>query len=262
MDAAMGEHGEHYNTRQQSRLRKVSKYHLSRNKVIVVGDSHARGCAEELIPLLRQNFQVTGNVKSGANTRKRVRSPNEESRNATRKDYIVLWTGSNGVSKNNTNEGLKGIEEYVKQYKYNIIVMGIPHRYDLSPTSCVNFEVQKFNRKLKKQMKLHPHVTILDISLDRKYFITHSLHMNATGKHKIAQIIAIQIEDLTAKTKDETVITMPWKLELQSRYRSEEDTNGNTTNESEETTLYHNGGTPPKDSFLVQTETPAAQCGD
>jgi RNase H-fold protein (predicted Holliday junction resolvase) len=59
------------------------------------------------------------------------------------------------VSKNNTNEGLKGIEEYVKEYKYsNIIVTGIPHRYDLSPTSPVNYEVQKFKRKLKKLMKL------------------------------------------------------------------------------------------------------------
>jgi hypothetical protein len=109
----------------------------------------------------------------------------------------------------------------------------------------VNFEVQKFNRKLKKLMKLHPHVTILDISLDRKYFTTHGLHINATGKYKEAQIIARQIEDLTTKTKEETVITMPWKSELQSRHRSEEDTNGNTANEAEGTTLYHNGGTPP-----------------
>jgi hypothetical protein len=69
----------------------------------VVGDSHATGCAEELTPLLRQNFQVTGNVKPGANTSKIVRSPNEESSNATKKDRIVLWTGSNDVSTNNTN---------------------------------------------------------------------------------------------------------------------------------------------------------------
>jgi hypothetical protein len=97
---------ERYNTRQQSRLKKVIKYRLSINKVIVVGDGHARGCAEDLTPLLRQNFQVTENVKP----RKIVRSPNEESSNATKKDYIVLWTGST----NNTNEWLKGIEEYVK----------------------------------------------------------------------------------------------------------------------------------------------------
>jgi hypothetical protein len=98
-------------------------------------------------------------------------------------------------------------------------------------------------------MKQHLHVTILDVSLDTKYFTTHGVHMNATGKYKIAQIIARQIEGLTAKTKEETVITMQWKSELQSRRRSEEDTNRNTANEAEETTLYRNGGAPPKDSF-------------
>jgi hypothetical protein len=79
--------------------------------------------------------------------------------------------------------------------------------------------------------------------------------MNATGKYKIAQIIARQIEDLTAKMKKATVTTMPWKSELQSKHQSQEDTNGNTANEAEETTLYHNGGTPPKDSFLVLTDS-------
>jgi hypothetical protein len=63
----------------------------------VVEDSHTRGCAEELTQLIRQNFQVTGNIKPGANMSKAVRSPNEESSNATKKDYIVLWTGSNDV---------------------------------------------------------------------------------------------------------------------------------------------------------------------
>jgi hypothetical protein len=101
--------------------------------------------------------------------------------------------------------------------------MGILHRYGLSPTSCVNPEVQKFNRKLKKLMKLPPCVIVLDISLGRKYFTTHGLHMNATGKHKIAQIIARQIDD---KMREDNVITMAWKSELQSRHRSEEDTNG------------------------------------
>jgi hypothetical protein len=66
---------------------------------------------------------VTGNVKPGANTSIIVRSPNEESSNLTKKDHIVLWTGSNDVSRDNTKEGLKGIEECVcegtQRYKYN-----------------------------------------------------------------------------------------------------------------------------------------------
>jgi hypothetical protein len=111
--------------------------------------------------------------------------------------------------------------------------MGIPHRHDLATTSCVNIEVQKFNRKLKKLMT-HPHATILDISLDRKHFTTHGLHMNTTGKYKIAQIITKQIKDLTAKKKEENVISMAWKSESQSRHWEEEIYNGSTSNEAEE----------------------------
>jgi hypothetical protein len=34
----------------------------------VAGDSHARGCAEKLIPHLKQHVQVYAYVKPGANT--------------------------------------------------------------------------------------------------------------------------------------------------------------------------------------------------
>jgi hypothetical protein len=51
---------------------------------------------------------------------------------------------------------------------------------------------------------------------------------------------------------------MAWKSEMQSRHRSEEDTKGSTANEAEETTLYHNGVTPPNDSLLVQAQTPTS----
>jgi hypothetical protein len=57
-----------------------------------------------------------------------------------------------------------------------------PHRYDLAASSKVNQEVQKFNRKLKKYMKLDTHVTVLDIEPVRNYFTNHDLHLNNKGK--------------------------------------------------------------------------------
>ena len=37
------------------------------NKIIIIGDSHARGCAQELQHKLGHAFQVQGFVKPGAN---------------------------------------------------------------------------------------------------------------------------------------------------------------------------------------------------
>jgi hypothetical protein len=43
----------------------------------------------------------------------------------------------------------------------NIILLDIPHRYDLEESSCVNKEIQIFNRKLSKVTKLCKHVVVL-----------------------------------------------------------------------------------------------------
>jgi hypothetical protein len=53
------------NIRQQQKTNNPHDKVPSRNKVIVVEESHATGCAEELIPHLKQHFQVCGYVKPG-----------------------------------------------------------------------------------------------------------------------------------------------------------------------------------------------------
>jgi hypothetical protein len=134
---------------------KANKSHnyVPRRKVIVVGDSHARGCAEELTSHLKHKFQVCGYVKPGANTRAITKSTGVECKEATKKDCIVLWSGANNISKNNTKEGLQHVIEFVKdKVNTNIIAMSAPHRHDLSPSSCVNTEVKTFNRRMKKLM--------------------------------------------------------------------------------------------------------------
>jgi hypothetical protein len=64
----------------------------------------------------------------------------------------------------------------------NIIILDIPHRNDLIETSCVNKEIQVFNRKLRKVTKLYKHVKILEDSNNREFFTRHSMHLNKEGK--------------------------------------------------------------------------------
>jgi hypothetical protein len=56
----------------------------------------------------------------------------------------------------------------------NIIVLDIPHRYDLGKNSCVNKEIQSFNQKLRKLTKLLKHVSVLEVSSNREDF-AHTL---------------------------------------------------------------------------------------
>jgi hypothetical protein len=75
----------------------------------------------------------------------------------------------------------------------NIIVLNIPYRHDVDKNSCVNKEIQTFNWKLRKMIKLFKHVTILEVSFSREAFTQHGLHLNRLGKRLIAKQIAREI---------------------------------------------------------------------
>jgi hypothetical protein len=61
---------------------------------------------------------------------------------------------ANYIGKNNVKEEMKEILKLVKENSHtNIILTCIPQRYDLLEWSCVNTEMESFNRKLGKSMK-------------------------------------------------------------------------------------------------------------
>jgi hypothetical protein len=153
---------------------------------------------------------VEGLIKSGASISALTVSGNSDIAELTDKDMLVLCGGANDVNKNNTSEGLKYINKFVQVNKHtNIILTSVPHRYDLPEWSCVNYEVQTFNRKLMKMMKPYKHVTILKVNLDRKFYNRHGLHMNNVGKDKIAAQIAQITTNILQDQRNEP-ITLQW----------------------------------------------------
>jgi hypothetical protein len=76
-------------------------------------------------------------------------------------------------------------------------------------TSCVNKEVQAFNRKLRKVTKQLKHVTIFEVSKSRENFTHHGLHLNKSGKRQIAQQIATEIKGIL-QGKIDNPICMGW----------------------------------------------------
>jgi hypothetical protein len=120
-------------------------------KIVIIGDSHARGCAGIMKQNLSDRYKTNGVVKPGATMNTLMVSGKSEIRELTDKDKIVFWGGANDVSTNNTQEGLKYIVNFVQTNEHtNIILVSVPHRYDLPDWSCVNSEVGTFNRELMK----------------------------------------------------------------------------------------------------------------
>jgi hypothetical protein len=103
-----------------------------KQKVIIIGDSHAKGCAAEITHKLGPTFEVTGYVKPGTGLQEITNIARKEIDGLTNKDMVVVWGGANNIAKNESEKGLVHISNFVKQRKHtNIIIVGAPNRHDL-----------------------------------------------------------------------------------------------------------------------------------
>jgi hypothetical protein len=78
----------------------------------------------------------------------------------------------------------------------NVILMGAPHRYDLIRNSCVDNEVEVFNRKLRKRLERFGKVEMIDVVSERHFYTKHGQHLNSGGKESMAKKTATTIECL------------------------------------------------------------------
>jgi hypothetical protein len=103
--------------------------------------------------------------------------------------------------------------QFIQKYNNtNIIVVNIPHRYDLAKDSKINLEIQAYNAKINKIAKSFRHVAVVEIESNRKYFTKHGLHLNNVGKEWLAKLIATQIDKLiNNRNKTEPVIALNLK---------------------------------------------------
>jgi hypothetical protein len=183
----------------------------SEHKVMIIGDSHAKKCAAELRHNLDRRYEVYGFIKPGASSNEVIKTVEEEVSSLKHKDVVILWGGSNDISRNNTKEALKNLSNFMNSNKnVNTILINPPHRHDLRPSSCVNNEVARFNRQIRKIVKLHENVKLLEVKLQREHFTKHGQHLNNSGKELVALELAKLVEQLVNKKKTAT-IEMQWK---------------------------------------------------
>ena len=72
--------------------------------------------------------------------------------------------------------------------------MDVPNRYDLEQISYVNKEVETYNRRIRKHMKVFENTEVIKVDLDRRGFTKHGQHMNAKGKELLAKRIVATIK--------------------------------------------------------------------
>ena len=110
-------------------------------RIIILDDSHAQGLSSNVKNNLDDKYSVCGFVKPGVNIATKISSKIADINLLTKNDLIIFWGGSNDMSKNNSQEGLKHLVHFTQSYNHtNIILMCVPPRHDLLEWSCVNNE--------------------------------------------------------------------------------------------------------------------------
>ena len=92
----------------------------SRNKVLILGDSHARNCSQGVKHNLNRTAAVQGIIKPGANMETIVGTSIKSVEKFTKKDTIVVWGGTRDVgrSKQISNGFRLYISKYQSMYKH------------------------------------------------------------------------------------------------------------------------------------------------
>jgi len=82
---------------------------LQRNKILIIGDSHARGCAAELSISLGE---VMGAVMPGSKLEHITCLAHRHSSQLHCDDFVIIWGGANDINKNESNTGLRHIRKF------------------------------------------------------------------------------------------------------------------------------------------------------
>ena len=185
----------------------------SKHKILIIGDSHARGCATEMKAILNKDFEVQGFVYPGAGLKTITSTAKNDISKLSKKDVVIVWGGSKDVGRNEVQQGIPRLQNFVESFQHtNVILMEAPHRHDLTQDSCVNKEVRRFNSKLRKCMKIYGNAEVIKVNLERRYYTRHGLHMNVTGKELMAKNIIETIQYILKPSK-RTPLAMKWKNE-------------------------------------------------
>jgi hypothetical protein len=83
------------------------------HKVIILGDSHVRGCLGKLTSILRNGFSLIGISKPNANVSAIVDYKYLKIEKLSKNDVIICG-GARYVARNESKEGLRKISEFVR----------------------------------------------------------------------------------------------------------------------------------------------------
>jgi hypothetical protein len=151
------------------------------HKFEIIGDSLLKGFAITVIQYVNTKFKVCTLSKPGAITNQLVDSQLNDYKCLGKSDAIVINGRTNDID--NCNVNVKGILtpmiKFIQKYNNtNIVIVNIPHRYDLMNLDKKNLCIQAYNSKLQNMLNSFKHVSLVEMSTNRCHYTKHGFHLN------------------------------------------------------------------------------------
>ena len=155
------------------------------DQVIILGDSHARGIASELLQQSNHQFHTTGYVKPNATLTELLRTAKCELNKLSSKDTVIVIGGYNDIGKSDLNSNLTTRVKFLDDLQpTNVILAEILIRYDIGATLHISDQIKKYNKKLGKMTKSYKQVKLIKTTTNREHYTKHGLHLNSRGKNQ------------------------------------------------------------------------------
>jgi hypothetical protein len=105
-------------------------------------------CLSEIQPNLDDDFKIQGIAKPGSDLEAIMHAVNRDTGTLIKQDAVVVWSGIRDISRNESQKVLCQMRNFMEKHSQtNVLVVHVPNRFDLGAHSCVNCEVNTFNRK-------------------------------------------------------------------------------------------------------------------
>jgi hypothetical protein len=157
-----------------------------KRKLLIVGDSHARGLLERMTGTLSPNVDTIAYVYPGAPMSYILGSMLVRGAVASlsKNDYLFVVGGTNGFTRgsgvSDVSSHVQAVNKIVEDSRHtNIIFSTIPYRYDLANDSWENRLIKETNESLRRICG----ACLIELwNVRRGFHTTHGLHFNGNGK--------------------------------------------------------------------------------
>jgi len=115
-------------------MRETVKPESKRHKILVIGDSHARGLSKKISNCIDDSFIVFGTTKPNTDIEAITSPIHLQTGNLIKADINIFFGGTKDISRNEAKKGLSSLWDFTQRtINTNLILLGAPHRYDLPP---------------------------------------------------------------------------------------------------------------------------------